>query len=280
MPRSELNDDGLISSKPRFAVTNLRQALSSVSSPALPVNRQRKLEESSLDAARAALEYAAEQLDKRGVSSVNESTLQSQQLQSWMHEWLVTLTERLTADIAAIKARVDANPEQPRRQAISANKTFSMHESNLLLYLTLLPVETMALITVLETMRTIGAGGIDEGFKTIRGMMGIGKAVETEYRTETIKGVSGVDSSHWLRTIDQATQKPSRYLIGSLWRSIGVQLQHEESGQHLEQDWRAVWTPSWSASVHTDVGGFLMAALLDVAKVERTGTDPMTGQTM
>ena len=261
-------------------MTNLRQALSSLSSPALAINRQRELEQASLDAARAELEHAAEQLAKRGASSVNESTLQSQQLQSWMHEWLVMLTERLKADIAAIKARVADTVDPTTKKAISASKTSSMHESNLLLYLTLLPVETMALITVLETMRTIGAGGVAEGFKTVRGMMSIGKAVETEYRAETIKSVSGVDSSHWLRTIDQVTQKPSRFLVGSLWRSIGVQLQDEESSQHLEQDWRAVWTPSWSVTVHTDVGGFLLAALLDVAKVERTETDPRTEQKM
>jgi len=251
-----------------------------LSSSALPINRQRELERASLDAARVELEQSAKAFEKLNVDSVTASYLQRQRLQAWMHKWLGLLTERLTADLAAMKERVDSISVLNTSRTSWASKGSAMAESNLLLYLTLLPPERVALIVVLEAMRTIGAGGVTDGFKASRGLMGIGKAVETEYRAETIRSVAGVDSSHWLRIIDPNTQKPSRLLIGSLWRSIGRQIQTTDPSENLEQDWRSVWTPSWSSAVHTDVGGFLMAALIDVAKVDRTGEDPMTREKM
>lgn len=264
---------------PRFAVTNLRQALGPLSSSSLPINRQRELETASLAAAKAELEHSAKVMSTQS-AGIADSNLQRGRLQAWMHQWLGLLTEKLEADIAAMKARVEKGPDdQKRRISMSATKAAQMKESHFLLYLTLLPANKLALITVLEAMRTVGSGGIIDGFKTMKGMMGIGKAVETEYRAETIRSVAGVDSSHWLRTIDPNTQKPSRLLIGSLWRNIGRHLQANEN-QLFEEDWRSVWTPSWSAIVHTDVGGYLIAALMDVAKVERTATDPTTGRQM
>ena len=261
----------------RFAVINLRNALAPVASSSLPINRQRELEISSLDAARAELEHSRQQLLAKRVSSVADSHLQKERLQAWMHEWYGLLTARLTDDIAAMKIRVEGTVEKKtRRKGLAATKSVGMMESNMLLYLSLLPPDKVALITVLEAMRTVGSGGVFDGFKSMRGLMAIGRGVETEYRIETIKSVAGVDSTSWLRTIDPLTQKPSRKLIGSLWRSIGKRLLDKEKSALLEQDWRAVWTPSWSASVHADVGGYLMAALIDVAKVERTGTDPVT----
>jgi len=255
---------------PRFPVQNLRIALLPLASSSLPINRQRELEKSSLDAARAQLEHSAKQFEALGLRS--SSHLQREQLQSWMHEWLGLLETKLEKDLAEMKERV-GSPAAKRQGPLgghSSNKQLTMKESNLMLFLTVLPLNKIALITVIESMRNVGGSGVYDGFKALRGLVHIGKAVETEYRADMIKNVEGVDSASWLRLIDPNTQKPSRVLVGSLWRKIGKKL---ETSEVLEADWRSVWTPSWSNAVHADLGGYLMAALMDVAKVECSATD-------
>jgi DNA-directed RNA polymerase len=160
-----------------------------------------------------------------------------------------------------------------------------MHKDALLLYLTLLPPKKIAVITVLELMRMCGSGGISEGMKALRGMLAVGKAVETEYKAETIKNVAGVDSPEWLRTIDPQNQRPTRHLVGQVWRNLGRDISGDEtnpfpSREGSSEQWKSVWTPSWSQNIHLGLGSYLTKALLDVAMVERTARDPETGETM
>ena len=261
----------------RFSVSNLRRALVPLTTSALPINRQRDLETASLDAARAELVYSAKKLQEKGIDNHTDSQLKREQLQAWMHEWLGLLTERLQKDIATTKINVEEMAEKPAR--LRPTSKTNLREHNLILYLTLLSPEKLALIIILECMRAVGASGLSDGFIAVKGLRGIGKAIETEYRAETIKSVAGVDSSHWLRTIDPNTSKPSRQLISTHWRKIGRNISNKPPGspEYLD-DWAAVWTPSWSNETQAELGAYLIERFLDVAKIERTGPDPRTGE--
>ncbi|WWC87227.1 uncharacterized protein L201_002115 [Kwoniella dendrophila CBS 6074] len=266
----------------RFAITNLRSTLSSISSASLPLNRQRKLEEASLQAARAELEESSKRLQSAG----DNPTLQRSQLQGWMHGWLGLLTTELEQRISALQAEQSLIPEDKIDLTPSKyTAATKMKKSVLLMYLQLLPVEKLALITILEIMRMSGSGGIADGMKALRGMLAVGKAVETEFRAETIKNVAGVDSHHWLKTIDPQTQKPSRQLVGSVWRRIGEQLNNPKVGETIasssmtmHDDLHQVWTPAWSQMAQLGVGSELVDALLKVAKVQRTARNPITDE--
>ncbi|WRT65024.1 uncharacterized protein IL334_001965 [Kwoniella shivajii] len=269
-----------LSPEARFAINNLRQTLSPISTASLPLNRQRKLEEASLQAARAELEESA----KRMEAAKDSVTLQRSQLQGWMHGWLGLLTTELEQRIAAMQAEMALMPDgdidaAPPKYSASTK----MKRNVLLMYLQLLPLDKLALITILEIMRMSGSGGIADGMKALRGMLAVGKAVETEFRAETIKNVAGVDSHHWLRTIDPLTQKPSRQLVGSVWRKIGEQVNttkadqaHASSSMSMDDDLHQVWTPAWSQMAQLGVGSELVDALLKVAKVQRTAKHPVT----
>ncbi|KAK6904008.1 hypothetical protein I203_107520 [Kwoniella mangroviensis CBS 8507] len=266
----------------RFAITNLRSTLSSISSSSLPLNRQRKLEEASLQAARAELEESSKRLQNAGDNPI----LQRSQLQGWMHGWLGLLTAELEQRISAMQAELP--PIADDKYDVTTQKysaSSKMKRGVLLMYLQLLPVDKLALITILEIMRMSGSGGIADGMKALRGMLAVGKAVETEFSAETIKNVAGVDSHHWLRTIDPQTQKPNRQLVGSVWRRIGEQIKNQGSAETIESssmmmhdDLHQVWTPSWSQMAQLGVGSELVDALLKVAKVQRTAKNPMTGE--
>jgi DNA-directed RNA polymerase len=265
----------------RFAVSNLRKNLEKIASPSIPVNRQRDLEHASYDAAQAELEQASRMMKDGNVS--DNQALQQGRLQSWMHDWYRALTVKLREDIAAMQQKVDE--KEFNVQQYKSTLSTGMKDPAILLYLTLLPVEKLALITVLEVMRMAGSGGITDGMKALRGMLSVGRAVETEYRADTIKNVSGVDSPQWLRTIDPTTQRPSRALVTQVWQRLGHQVKEGKQGSSsndptAEADWRSVWTPSWPQSTHVGVGSVLIEALLSVAKVTRKARDPETGETV
>jgi DNA-directed RNA polymerase len=203
-----------------------------------------------------------------------------------MYTWLGDLSAKLRKDMEDMRQRQDTVPPGGGRRkegAQSYTSTSGLREGSLLLYMSLLPVDKLALITILEIMRMSGTGGIADGMKALRGMLAVGKAIETEYRAETIKNVAGVDSPHWLRAIDPQTQKPSRVLVSNVWHSLGKQLKEgkesaDEADRQLEHDLRAVWTPAWSQMVQLGLGSYLVESLLSVAKVNRFGKDPVTGE--
>nr|XP_018265754.1 DNA-directed RNA polymerase, mitochondrial [Kwoniella dejecticola CBS 10117]OBR87912.1 DNA-directed RNA polymerase, mitochondrial [Kwoniella dejecticola CBS 10117] len=278
--KSKKAEGSKLSPEARFAITNLRSTLSPISTSLLPLNRQHKLEEASLQAARAELEESAKKIQ----NAQDNPTLQRSRLQGWMHDWLGLLTTELEKRISVMQAEqalipADKINNSPTRYSAHTK----MKRDVLLMYLQLLPVDKLALITILELMRMSGSGGIADGMKALRGMLAVGKAVETEFRAETIKNVAGIDSHHWLRTIDPQTQKPSRQLVGSVWRRIGEKIKSGESIESTStgtthEDLQQVWTPAWSQMAQLGVGSELVDALLKVAKVQRTARNPITGE--
>ena len=219
---------------------------------------------------------------------MESQVLQKEQLQSWMHSWLGALSAKLREDIEAMRERQSSVQDSVFDRGLPTHtNTNGMAEYNLLLYLTLLPPEKLALITILEVMRMSGSGGIADGMKATRGMLAVAKGVEREYRAETIRSVAGIDSPLWLRTIDPQTQKPSPQLIQQVWEQVGKigegdtrRARNQRIGSHdvaLEESLKAVWTPPWSELVHVAVGGYLLKALISAAKVTRSGIDPDTG---
>lgn len=238
------------------------------------------LERASYDAAALELQRSHEMIakDKNKAGSADDTLLQRQRLQSWMFEWSGALKAKLAEDVEGMRSRLTDGESST---ANFTSGTAGMQDDVLVLYLTLLPVDKLALITIIEIMRQAGSHGIADGMKALRGMLAVGKAVETEYRAETIKNVAGVDSPQWLRTLDPQTQKPTRLLVSSVWRKLGQQL--KEGGdleQQMQDDLRAVWTPAWSQMTHVGVGSYLVKTLLSVAKVTRTAINAETQERM
>lgn len=286
LPEVKEAEPNLSSPQARFTITNLRDTLTHINSPLSTFQRQMDLERASYAAAEAELAHSAKAMEEAGLAEVvGNSRLQRDELQGHMHRWHVLLTEHLEQDIKEMRERVEnktllkAEVGAPRYSSNS-----KMKDSALLLYLTVLPPKKMALITILEVMRMIGSGGVTDGMKTLRGVLSVGKAVETEHRAETIRTVVGTDSALWQRAIDSQTQKPSRRNIGELWTQIGREREQgtaestRELSKQMSADLRSVWTPPWSQMLQMSLGSHLVEGLIKVAKVPRTGVDPLTGE--
>lgn len=277
----ELNaDDGV-----RFSIHNLRETLEPLGRAAPAIVRQRALEDSAMQAAIRELKYAQEQMsDPRAKSS----TLAQNQLQSWMYEWLQDLQTYLKTEIEAMTERVAAerrasgadDPESGKAENINLGHSGGHRQAKeniLVMYLSVLSPEKLALITILEMMRGIGGMGITDGMKAVRAMSQVGKGVETEYQADTIRSLSGVDSRMWQNVLDDTTQQPQPRMISSTWNKIGKGVRAGETLRAGEVDWSEVWTPSWTLRAHLDVGSWLVEACMKVAKVKRTAVHPKTG---
>lgn len=297
-------EQAAIDGQARFAIQNLRGNLAPLSKVASTYARQMALEKASYDAAEAELQEAARKMAEHGgMKDVQDAQrMQSGILQSWMHSWYLELTEYLEQNIKDIRARVEANeaealdPNPPRWAAATKLK-----DNTLLLYLSVLPAKRLALVTILEVMRMIGSGGVNDGMKLLRGVLGVGKAIEAEYRADMIRSIAGEKSHLWQNVIDPKTQRPSRLNVQSTWAKIGREREEEllKAGQAdkaaearadadaiadeiikttPESDLRAIWTPPWSQMVQMSLGSHLVEGLIKTARVLRHGTDPLTGE--
>jgi DNA-directed RNA polymerase len=280
----------------RFVITNLRDTLKNIQTPLSDYNRQMALEKASYEAAEEELKHSAKLLEEAGV--VGNQRLQRDVLQGYMHRWHLALTDYIEADIKKMRASVKDSENDVA--APRWNAAASLKDSTMLLYLTVLPPKKLALITILELMRMVGSGGIVDGMKTLRGCIGVGKAIEAEHRAETIRNVAGPGSTLWQKTLDSKTLKPDRSSISRVWAEIGrereerLELEAEATAGNdvdpapapsgptdIGNDVvRSVWTPPWTQMVQMSIGSHLVDALIKTARVTRHGKDPETGDSI
>ncbi|KAJ9111267.1 hypothetical protein QFC22_006567 [Naganishia vaughanmartiniae] len=302
-----IGDQDSMDGLPRFAIANLRATLKGLETGAddLPIRRQEALEAASLQAARAELEHAHEQMVQMGLKDVADSQkLGSGRLQAWMWDWLQCMTKRLEVDLQALDEVEEKAQEKAgkRSASIMASSSSAKVESvvdvsfdrtaaspDLALYLRLLSPDRLALVTILEIMRLGNSGGVSDGMKTLRALLAVGKAVETEYRASTMQSIIGEDSGSWLRSIggggdgSGAQQGGGERSIRAAWDRIGKTVGAAAAGEGQEntaaafnrldeftiESLRQVWTPDWTQAKHLAIGSFLVRALIDTAKVTR-----------
>jgi DNA-directed RNA polymerase len=146
-------------------------------------------------------------------------------------------------------------------------------------FITLVKPKKLAVITILEIMRLHGSGGVSEGMKTARALVGVGHGVEVEYQADDLK----------------RREKVSRFPYPLTQSKLGEEGEGEGQGEgdrhgleklaERRRDFKAngplrsnEWVPEWTPTVRAKVGSFLVEALMDVAKVTRTTTHPKTGE--
>ena len=261
----------------RFEVMNLRETLDSIDDVRDPVKRQYKLESNSYNSIREDLERSAGSMS---TAIVRNLKLKGPQLQAWMHSWVISVTQELEKEIEDMTGRVDRGEKPPpdRWPIDGRNHRRPAPESELLLYLNLLPPAKLALIAVTEIMRCIGLGNYSTGAKALNVIVGIGKGIEAEFQAEMIKDNFGTNSKTWLHLVD-SIQSRQRGAVRSTWSSIGHKLRAKETDDRWAR-WRDIWTPAWGVKSHVDVGGYLLGLVVRHAKVMRSGVDEETGEEM
>lgn len=215
--------------------------------------RQKLLENSVYDVAVARLKHQADLMDDLGLGRKVPNDVD---LRKWMWEWHQKLQVKLTAEI-------DNLVLEERR---------SKYKGNLLgPFLTLLKVEKLSLIAILELMHLQGSGGVTGGMKTARALVAIGKAVELEYKADMCKK----------NNIVVPTTAHNRAGGPSVFSHLGYKALHARriTARKFMED-AEDWTSDWTQVVRVRVGSFLVDCLMDVAMVTRTGVNRHTGETV
>lgn len=215
------------------------------------IARQRLLEESVYDNAKERQKHETEMLEQLGLETAN---LRQPDLRRWMWDWHTRLQERLKEEIKNI-------------EILERNKSDLWVQ--LFPYLSLVKPERLSLITIFEIMRLQGSGGVSEGMKTTRALITVGKAVESEYKTQICK-----KNNISLPTIGRVGDNGYFSNLGynSLLERRIVAARHMSDGE--------AWTAAWTQATRAKVGSILVECLMDVAKVTRSATHKVTGEIM
>lgn len=227
-----------------------------------PTARQRLLEESSYDAARQLYIHEMEELAKVGKDK--ERGMQSNWLQGVMFDWMNLLQENLET---ASKAKGKQSPWG--------------RESDIEPFLRLLSPDKMALITIVELLRLCGGGGVSDGMKAARAILHIGKAIENEYHAQVLK--ESIPNKELEKALERISEEGQLKADGEtitlgMERTVNIMWRREMAKREKEGD--STWRPAWSQGIRAKVGSILVTALMEVAKVERRGKHPVTGESM
>jgi len=231
--------------------------------------RQKLLEDSVFDVAVQRMRRQAEVLKELGLG---DSILRKQDLQLWMWQWHQLLRDRLRDDIAQLIEEESSKftwsePLSPTQPFPTAPIPGKRPIQPLGPFLSLIKPEKLSLITILEIMRLQGTGGVADGMKTARGLVGVGKVVELEHKAQMCKKNNiSVPSS----TRASESGFFSRRTYNDLHALRVTARKYMEDAEE--------WTTDWTQVLRVRVGSFLVDRLMDVAKVIRTGTNKRTGE--
>ncbi|KAI8992792.1 DNA/RNA polymerase [Trametes punicea] len=223
------------------------------------VLRQRLLEQSVYNVAVERMKRQAEVFDQLGLP---KQGLHSTDLRIWMWHWHQKLQARIEAEIKNLEV-------EERVIGAARLKRKPKEETLLTPFLRLLKPEKLSLITILELMHLHGSGGVQDGMKTARALLAVGRAVESEHKAEMAK------KNH----LPLPTSTPARAGELNVFTNAGyrdLHVQRVAAQRYLEDGEN--WTSEWTQLVRVKLGSFLVDCLMDVATVQRSMKDPRTGE--
>ncbi|KAI6022796.1 DNA/RNA polymerase [Pisolithus microcarpus] len=240
-----------------FNLNNLRKHLAKVSLArrVLPEDvaaRQKLLEESAYDVAVERLKHESQIFDELGLTN---PSLRRAGLQRWMWDWYQKLSAHLELEIANIVA-TESKQSKP------------CPEKQLAPFLALIKPEKLSLITILEVMRLHGSGGVNDGMKTARALLAVGRAVENEYKAEMCKRNNIAIPAHARAGGDHG------YFSGLGYRDLHAR--RVTAAKYMEDS--EEWTSEWTQVLRVRMGSVLVDSLMKVATVERVAVDKNTEQ--
>lgn len=214
--------------------------------------RQKLLENSVYDVAVARLKHQADLMHELGLGMKGTTSVD---LRKWMWDWHQKLQVKLTSEIDKL---------------IESEKG---HKSRAILapFLTILSIEKLSLITILELIHMQGTGGVTDGMKTARALLAVGRAVELEYKADMCKK----------NNIAVPSNPAGRAGGSSVFSNLGYRALHARriTARKFMED-AEDWIADWTQVIRVRVGSFLVDCLMDVASVTRTAVDRRTGETV
>lgn len=206
--------------------------------------RQRDLEVKGLEGARAKWDHEFNTLNQRGEISMNKNL--NVQLYKWYSDMLPYVEEEHKLCQNVLNGNIptlDKNDQEMVDRAFYAP------------YFVLLSPKTLCLIVIFELLKLNNTGGIADGMRTARAILAVGRAVELEYKCQ-----------HLMKTDKKFAQKKG--LSSNQLKKLLKRRNIDSSSFDAE----------WTTTLYAKLGSVLAMPLLQVAKVQVSGTDPATGK--
>ncbi|KAF9178895.1 DNA-directed RNA polymerase [Haplosporangium sp. Z 767] len=212
--------------------------------------RQMKLEERSYQSALEKMEYDKGNLPEQ---------INIKPLRTYLWQWHQALKASIKLELKRVEAVLEKR---------STSDDASLDRDRLLYgpFLKMLSPDKLSIITILELLRLNNSGGIIEGMKSARALIGVGKAVESEYNAEQMAKKSNK------ALFDQRYSVHQLYGSGKLFNMAVRKVETKRSETMHPTD----WTPVWPESTRAKVGSVLTTLLMDCAKVQIPSFDPET----
>ncbi|KAF9522502.1 hypothetical protein CPB83DRAFT_911296 [Crepidotus variabilis] len=255
-------------------ILSLRRVLPSTSTSDLYA-RQKHIESSVYEMAEERMKEEAKMWKESGLEErVGLSALGKKdgQLKSWIWEWHCLLTERIKTEVKKLDQSLSPT-SKTRGRASNLDQALAP-------YLNLLPASVLSLLTILETMRMQGSGGVSGGMKTARALIGVGRAVEEEWRQRGGGRKSRIIEDDFttamanLKAHGESVSSPSAR-ASEVEASIGLVTDASTNPSPSGLRWKInqspddfkPYTASWSQVTRSQLGAVLVEWLMDVAKV-------------
>lgn len=209
--------------------------------------RQKNLEVKGTEGARAKWANDFKTFQQRG--EIIKSKRMNVQLYRWYSDVLPLVQEEHSLCQKLLSGEIDLSLlNDKEKKAMSAREFYAP-------YFVLLPPETLSVLVIFELLKLNDSGGIAGGMRAARAVISVGRAVELEYRCQSL-----------IKADKKVAQRKG--LTPMQWRRL-TKSREQASSSSVVTD--------WTNTIYSKLGGILTQFLLHVAKVEVTGTNPTTG---
>lgn len=190
--------------------------------------------------------------DKLEAKGIDDFVVRDDQMKRWLWDWHCKLRERLAQDQAKLK---------------KGEHVLSRQDRDVEPYMLMVKPETLSILTILETLRLHGTGGVIEGMKTARACISIGHAIENEHKMEICKRNDIII--------------PPSVNSRNMFSSVGYQeLYRRRTAAAQTASDNEGWTAAWSQMLRAKVGAVLLDRMLSVAEITVEQYDPQTNSTL
>ncbi|KAG8954804.1 DNA-directed RNA polymerase [Tulasnella sp. 419] len=212
--------------------------------------RQLSMEESVLESARERWAKEREAISKYLPPGQGDSTLKG-----WLWNWYTALSNRMEDDFADMVKQAKAEAAGTKLPSGSSS-TKAQPASYLIPFLSLLGPKNLAMITLLEMIRLYSTVDVDEGLKTSRALISLGKAIENEHQARILR-----------------RHKISLSSPGTLSAS-GMQklIERRSKAKAAQNEAGTAKILDWTHQIRVDVGSWCMDRMMDMTTVVRSKT--------
>ncbi|KAH3680771.1 hypothetical protein WICMUC_000122 [Wickerhamomyces mucosus] len=211
------------------------------------LERQKFLERRAIEAAQERWKHDYEEIKNQG--SFNVSKNLNATLWKWYSDMIPALTEEVERCSNIRKVDVSSLSKAAKSQYNERLKY-----ADFMLYVS---PEKLASITILELLKLNSTGGVADGMRTARAVVGVANAIELEFRSEKL-----LETENQIFK-DAKKNKNDLKKYARLLKSF-----NSEKSTELQY--------IWPHDVKVKIGSLLISILMHVAKVQVEGVDPIT----